>query len=129
MADLMTDPTPEECAAAAAIIAKQNDTFRTNILHGATPDTPPGKVVVTQGIEGRGAAFRIRVVRAVAAFDAFTEENDPHGEHDFGSVEIEGVKVWFKIDLYDADFAYGSPEPTDPEQTRRVLTVLLPEEW
>ncbi|WP_370331564.1 DUF3768 domain-containing protein [Aquicoccus porphyridii] len=32
-------------------------------------------------------------------------------------------------DLYDVDYTYGSPEPSDPDQTRRVLTLLLPSEY
>ena len=35
---------------------------------------------------------------AVQEFSNFTEDNDPHGEHDFGSFTIAGNKVFWKID-------------------------------
>ena len=40
-----------------------------------------------------------------------------------------GVRVWWRIDLYDADMRFGSERPDDPAATVRVLTILLPEEW
>ena len=46
-----------------------------------------------------------------------------------GGIEFDGTTVWFKIDLYDVDYTYGSPEPSDPALTRRVLTLLLPSEY
>ena len=44
---------------------------------------------------------------------------------------LEGIELpdGFKIDLYDVDYQYGSSEPSDPEQTRRVLTLLLLSEY
>jgi hypothetical protein len=62
-------------------------------------------------------------------FETFNEENDPYGEHDFGVLQIEGQKVYWKIDAYDQDPRYGSEDPADPELTSRVLTLLLPEEY
>ena len=46
-----------------------------------------------------------------------------------GVIDLDGTTVWFKIDLYDTDYQFGSPEPSDPQQTRRVLTLLLPSEY
>ena len=66
----------------------------------------------------------------VRDFDNFTEENDPYGEHDFGAFEVEGVgRIFFKVDYYDTDYSGGSDDPTDLEKTRRVLTVMLAEEY
>jgi len=42
---------------------------------------------------------------------------------------VEGVAVWWKIDLYDADYDAGSELRDDLAVTRRVLTILLPEEY
>ena len=44
-------------------------------------------------------------------------------------VAIHGVAVWFKIDAYDLDYAFASENPADPDCTRRVLTLLLPDEY
>ena len=59
----------------------------------------------------------------------FTTENDPYGEHDFGSVTIDGTNLFWKIDYYDLSLQYGSSDPSDPAQTARVLTITLAEEY
>ena len=63
-----------------------------------------GRVMVTRGVAAAGVTFISRALEAVRSFDAFTEDNDPHGEH-------------------------GSDDPADPEQTTRVLTIMLAEEY
>ena len=88
-----------------------------------------GTVVITAGIQAQGAKFVTRVVRATSAFDAFTPDNDRHGEHDCASFEVGGVRVMFKIDCYDPTLTYGSEDPADPQATRRVLTIMLAEEY
>ena len=55
--------------------------------------------------------------------------NDPHGEHDFGAFEFDGTPVMFKIDYYDKDLAFHSPDPADPTVTERVITLMLAEEY
>ena len=64
-----------------------------------------------------------------ACFDDFNADNDPHGEHDFGAFQIEHLKFFWKIDYYDKDLCYGSENPTDPDVTERVLTLMLAEEY
>ena len=64
---------------------------------------------------------------AVQEFSNFTEDNDPHGEHDFGSFTVAGNKVFWKIDYYDQQLQYGA-ESLDPD-CRRVLTIMLAEEY
>lgn len=56
-------------------------------------------------------------------------DNDPFGEHDFGSFEVAGHKVIFKIDYFDAHRAQHSPDPADPNVTERVMTIMLASEW
>ena len=58
------------------------------------------------------------ILRRVILFDDFTPDNDPHGEHDFGALKWQGVKLFWKIDYYDRDLRYGSPDPTDPPSRR-----------
>ena len=62
-------------------------------------------------------------------FDSFTEDNDPHGERDFGAFEHEGQRIFWKIDYYDRALTYGSENPADPQQTVRVLTIMLASEY
>ena len=65
-------------------------------------------------------------VDEVRTFDAFTADNDPHGEHDFGSFEVDGRKIFWKLDYYDAAMRLGSEDPADPAKTTRVsLTIML----
>ena len=66
---------------------------------------------------------------AVRGFDTFTENNDPHGEHDFGSIEVEGETVFFKIDYFDRDVVMHSPDASDPSVTTRILTLMLAQEY
>ncbi|SNT41369.1 DUF3768 domain-containing protein [Jannaschia aquimarina] len=122
--DTTTETSPE-----ATLIAAQNDAFRKSITDGATAETPSGQVVMTQAIQSMGDAFVLDALRTVAAFDTFTEDNDPWGDHSFGAPEVNGVKVFWKIDLYDLDYEFGSEAPSDPDRTRRVLTIMLPQDY
>jgi hypothetical protein len=70
----------------------------------------------------------------VETFDSFTADNDPHHEHDFGNIDYEGLRIFWKIDYYDrASFGtgrdMGSEDPSDPAQTLRVLTIMLASEY
>ena len=72
---------------------------------------------------------RLAVLDKVRRFDQFTQDNDPYGEHDFGMIEHKGQKFFWKFDYYDRNMEFGSPEPSDAQQTTRVLTVFLSEEY
>mgnify|MGYP000058860395 FL=1 len=112
------------------LIAGQNDAFRRSILR-TTPvaDAPQGQFVMTRGVAALGPDAQLALTRRVASFDAFNADSDPHGWHEMGVIDFDGTTIWFKLDLYDVDYQYGSPEPSDPAQTRRVLTLLLPSEY
>lgn len=88
-----------------------------------------GTVVVTQGLRALGEGMLKLIQQAVADFDAFTHDNDPYGEHDFGAVQAQGHRVFFKIDAYDRDLRYHSPDAADPAVTCRVMTLMLAEEY
>ena len=112
------------------LIAGQNDAFRRSILR-TTPvaDAPQGQFVMTRGVAALGPDAQLALTRRVASFDAFNADSDPHGWHEMGVIDFDGTTTWFRLDLYDVDYQYGSPEPSDPAQTRRVLTLLLPSEY
>lgn len=88
-----------------------------------------GSVVITGGLRDRGEDFVRRVFEAVRTFDRFTNDNDPWGEHDFGAVEIEGEKIFWKIDCYDPTLTRGSENPANAMVTHRVLTIMLASEY
>ena len=108
------------------VIAFQNDLFRSNL---GQHSYVKGRFTATSGVVSRGGDFLGRAIVAVCNFTAFTAEDDPHGEHNFGVVYVAGVKLYFRIDLYDADYKYGSDAPFDLAVTRRVLTIMLPQEY
>ncbi|WP_454700908.1 DUF3768 domain-containing protein [Agrobacterium burrii] len=102
-------------------IRELNDIFRSTWLTGT--------VLMTSGIKNLPNAIQSGIAKSVQRFDAFTPDNNPHGEHDFGAVNIEGHKVFWKIDYYDRTLQYGSEDPANPAVTKRVLTIMLAEEY
>ena len=90
-----------------------------------------GRTLLTAGVNGKGPAFVLRALNEVAGFNGFSADNDPYGEHDFGSFELDGTKLFWKIDLYQkgSDFTAGAEEPDNPEVTDRVLTIMLAEDY
>ncbi len=105
-----------------------NDAFRTQHF-AIAPLLAQDQLVITRGVADLGNDFIDRAVKAVRQFSDFTDDNDPYGEHDFGSFELDGIALFWKIDCYDQNLEYGSPDPADPAVTRRVLTILLAEEY
>ena len=98
-----------------------NDTFRRSFAGG--------RVVVTARVATLPEATRTAILKAVRGFDSFDASNDPCGEQDFGAVEVSGRRCFWKIDCYDRDLRFASPDPTDPAVTVRVLTIMLAEEY
>lgn len=102
-------------------IAALNDTFRTSFNGGI--------LVLTAGIQALPEEVQVEILYKVRTFDEFTPDNDPHGEHDFGSLTVQGHRVFFKIDYYDLSMEYHSENAADPRLTNRVLSVMLAGEY
>jgi hypothetical protein len=104
-----------------ARIRALNDGLRQNFAEGLA--------VMTPGIAALGAEAVARIVKTIAVFDDFCHANDPHQEHDFGAFDADGHRVLFKIDYYDETLEHHSPDPSDPSVTKRVITIMLAEEY
>ena len=111
----------QDDTARTAIIRSLNDQFRQTFTGGA--------VVITAGIAALDEATRLRIFAAVQTFDAFDEDNDPWHEHDFGAVEVDGQRVFFKLAYYDLTRAMHSEDAADPTKTERVMTIMLSDEY
>ena len=98
-----------------------NDALRTT-LQG-------GRVMMTAGVDALPPDILASVLSKMREFKDFSPANDPHGEHDFGSLEVNGHQVFFKIDYYDLKLEDGSEDPADPTKTTRVLTLMLATEY
>jgi Protein of unknown function (DUF3768) len=88
-----------------------------------------GRLVQTSGICALPSKDQSAIREKVETFDAFTADNDPYGERDFGAFEHNGEKIFWKIDYYDTTLSKGSEDPTDPQRTARVLTIMLASEY
>lgn len=102
-------------------IAELNDVLRTTFTGG--------QLMLTQGFSALSDEMRARAMSEMRTFNKFDKDNDPYGEHDFGAFEIDGQKFFFKITYYDPTMNYGSDDPSNPDVTMRVLTIMRAEEY
>ena len=122
------DELRDKCAVDSPRIRELNDALRTctdPILRLVIN----GQLVITRGIHERGDEFFRHAVTAVRAFDDFNADNDPHGEHDMAFLEVEGERIFFKVDYFDPELRHHSADPSNPEITRRVLTIGLASDY
>ena len=121
-----------------ARIARLNDLARRAMGVACT-------AVATIGFRSLPESDQSQVRELIETYDAFDEDNDPHGEHDFGCVyqladgrwtterprlrDDERERVFWKLDYYDRDLRFGSGDAANPAVTRRVLTIMLADEY
>jgi|SRR5277367_382025 len=98
-----------------------NDKLRQNFTEG--------RAVITCGVAALGAEAVARIIKTITVYNDFCHANDPHEEHDFGAFDADGHTIFFKIDYYDSTLSQHSPEPADPTVTKRVITIMLAEEY
>jgi hypothetical protein len=101
--------------------------------------------VATVGFRSLPEVDQSQVRELIETFDAFDDDNDPHGERDFGTIyqlgdgrwtterprlrEDERLQVFWKLDYYDRAMRFASEDAADPAVTRRVLTIMLSDEY
>ncbi len=99
---------------------------------------------VTEGESDLGALFwcgnavyiipenKVKIIRAIRAFVPGVDGDDSHGEHEQGTVEVEGRVFNWRISYYDREFLQdpnrtdmGSEDPSNLEITVRHLNVTV----
>lgn len=102
-------------------IAALNDALRRDFRRG--------RLVLTQSVASLADAELRQLLGEVQQFDQFRPESDPYGEHDFGTVMVEAVSYFWKIDYFDRDMRNGSPDPANTDVTTRILTIMRSDEY
>ena len=98
-----------------------NDRFRQTFLGG--------RVMMTAGVAAMADDERRTLIDRVRLFDEFTPDNDPYGEHDFGSIDLGGCRYFWRIEYYDPTLTFGSPDASDSAATARVITIMRADEY
>jgi hypothetical protein len=83
----------------------------------------------SSAVAALGPEIQSEVIAAIKSFGTFNADNDPHGEHDFVAVKVNDETFFWKVDYYDHDIRFGSEDPTDPNQTVRIATIMLASEY
>ena len=102
-------------------IATLNDNFRKTFTGG--------EVLLTAGIAAMSSEDKANIISMVQNFNDFNDDNDVYGEHDFFSFDYKGDKIIAKIDYYDLNHKYMSEDPSNPDITNRILTIMKVFEW
>jgi hypothetical protein len=105
-------------------IRELNDLFRHNVLNEKL-----GKFIISREVFSLSDVDQRALIDEVMKFKNFNADNDPYGEHDFGKINFRGEKYFFKIDYYDNDLRFHSPNAADPSLTTRVLTLMKASEY
>ena len=108
-------------ASAGSRIQALNDAFR-QTFEG-------GRVALSAAVAALPADIVAAALEAVRTFDRSDADNDPHGEHDLGSLDVAGERIVWKIDYYDCSLRWHSPDAGDASITTRVLTIMLASDY
>ena len=88
-----------------------------------------GRIMLTSGIQTLDRAHITNIMNSIAQFSDFNDRNDPYGEHDCATMEVDSVSILWKIDYYDETLTQHSPDASDENVTVRILTVMLVDEY
>ena len=88
-----------------------------------------GQVMLTTGIRAKSEKDQAEILQKVRLFNEFTKANDPYGERDYGRFTHNGESIMFKIDYYNKTYNRISDDPSNPDITNRVMTIMTGEEY
>jgi hypothetical protein len=94
-----------------ARIIELNDRLRTTFKGG--------RVQMTRGVHELDDRLRGRALSVLARYNKF----DADSAHDWGTFIFAGFAFEWRIEYRGKDGTGRSPDPADPEQTFRVLTL------
>ncbi|TZG29144.1 DUF3768 domain-containing protein [Sphingomonas montanisoli] len=105
-----------------AISARLNDHFR-----GTGED---GWTFLSAGVAALPISTKDAIIRAVRLFRDFTPDNDPCGEHDCAALTVGKHRIIWKIDYHPQGGRQSvDPGVADPRSVRRIMTIMLAEEY
>lgn len=102
-------------------IAALNDQFRSTFRGG--------EVVNSKSLRTLSREQKFELYEKVMAYDDFTPESDPAGEHNIGTIEHYGELYLWAISYYDVDKKGDSRNPANEMVTNRVLVIVRADEW
>ena len=106
-------------------VRELNDAFRRKL-----PRTgKSGRLIATAGVAALSPEKLALLLTSVREFTDFSADNDTHGEHDFGAIDQDGIRYFWKLDTCDQWMQFGSPDPADPSVTTRVITIMRADEY
>ncbi|MGN0919740.1 MAG: DUF3768 domain-containing protein [Alphaproteobacteria bacterium] len=88
-----------------------------------------GTVLLTRGIRTKTPKELCDILEGVKNFNDFNKSNDPWEEADMGSFNYKDDKIIWKIDYYNNDNTYLSPDPSNPDHTHRVMRIMCADEY
>ncbi|MBE6456162.1 MAG: DUF3768 domain-containing protein [Alphaproteobacteria bacterium] len=88
-----------------------------------------GQVMLTTGIRAKSAEDQANILQKVRSFNEFTKANDPYAEHDYGRFSYNDEDIMFKIDYYNKTYDRMSDDPSNPDITNRVMTIMCSDEY
>ena len=103
------------------VIRKLNDETRSTFTNV--------QIMLTLGIRSKSEEEMTEILEKVVNFNDFNKNNDPYLEHDMGRFDHNGEKIIWKIDYYDKNMQYHSPDPSDSTKTVRVMTIMTANEY
>lgn len=123
-----------DCSMEIEPVWQLDDEFRLKRIRRLNDEARRGEginiaVVITPGVQGLGHDNIASAVAAISKFDDFSVDNDPYHEHDFGAITLSGEKLFWKIDYFDLQLKWHSPDKANPAVTQRVLTIMLASEY
>jgi len=104
-----------------ARIRELNDSFRKTFAGG--------RMMMSASVAALPEMVRSAAWLKVSDFNEWNVGNDPHHEHDFLTFELCNRTFFWKCDYHNKAMDGGSEDPSDQEQTVRVGTLMLAEDY